>query len=50
LIIQKAKLEVFVIDDGSKDRTKERIKDYIKDKPQFTLISHKNMGKAASMK
>ncbi len=45
----KEKLEVFVIDDGSKDKTKEIIKNYVKDKSQFTLISHKNMGKAASM-
>jgi poly-beta-1,6-N-acetyl-D-glucosamine synthase len=45
----KEKLEVFVIDDGSKDRTKERIEEYIKNKSQFKLISHKNIGKAASM-
>ena len=45
----KNRLEVFVIDDGSKDRTKEIIKDYIKERSQFTLMSHKNMGKAASM-
>ena len=45
----KEKLDVYVIDDGSKDKTKEIIQAYIKGKTQFKLISHKNMGKAASM-
>ncbi len=45
----KNKLEVIVIDDGSKDHTKEIVLDYIKDKPHFQLMSHENMGKAASM-
>ncbi|MBI2151685.1 glycosyltransferase family 2 protein [Candidatus Woesearchaeota archaeon] len=45
----KEKLEVIAIDDGSKDDTKEKIIEYISDKPHFRLISHSNMGKAASM-
>jgi len=45
----KDRIEVIAIDDGSKDRTKEVVEDYIKDKPHFHLISHKNMGKAASL-
>src|SRR3989344_153153 len=45
----KEKIEVIVIDDGSKDNTKQIVQEYIKDKPYFRLISHPNMGKAASM-
>jgi cellulose synthase/poly-beta-1,6-N-acetylglucosamine synthase-like glycosyltransferase len=45
----REKLEVIVIDDGSKDNTNEIVKKYIKNKPNFKLISHKNKGKAASM-
>lgn len=45
----KNKLEVIVINDGSKDKTEEVIRNYIKGKFNFKLISHKNMGKAASM-
>jgi len=45
----KDKLEVIVINDGSKDSTKKIVQNYIKNKPNFKLISHKNMGKAASM-
>lgn len=45
----KNKLEVIVIDDGSTDQTKKAIENFIKDKKQVKLISHKNMGKAASM-
>ncbi len=45
----KSKLEVIIINDGSKDKTGEVVKNYIKNKSNFKLISHKNMGKAASM-
>ncbi len=43
------KLEVIVIDDGSKDKTKMMVSWYIQDKPNFRLISHQNCGKAASL-
>jgi cellulose synthase/poly-beta-1,6-N-acetylglucosamine synthase-like glycosyltransferase len=45
----KERLEVLIVNDGSKDQTKEIIQNFIKDKPNFKLISHKNQGKAASM-
>lgn len=45
----KNKLDVIVINDGSKDRTEEIVTDYIKDKAYFNLMSHKNKGKAASL-
>jgi cellulose synthase/poly-beta-1,6-N-acetylglucosamine synthase-like glycosyltransferase len=45
----KDKLQVIVIDDGSKDKTKEIITNYIKEKSNFQLLSHKNQGKAASL-
>jgi cellulose synthase/poly-beta-1,6-N-acetylglucosamine synthase-like glycosyltransferase len=45
----KDKYEVIVINDGSSDRTPEIVLDYIKDKNNFQLISHDNMGKGASM-
>ena len=45
----KEKMEVIVIDDGSQDTTKQKIQEYIKDKPQFRLLSHQNQGKAASL-
>lgn len=45
----KQKLDVIVINDGSTDRTKEVIETYIRDKPHFTIITHSNRGKAASL-
>ena len=45
----KERLDVIVIDDGSNDNTKTIVQEYIQDKPHFRLISHQNMGKAASM-
>lgn len=45
----KQYLEVLVINDGSIDHTEEVIKEYIRDKPHFKLLSHQNMGKAASL-
>ncbi|HLD72106.1 MAG TPA: glycosyltransferase [Candidatus Nanoarchaeia archaeon] len=45
----KERLEVIVIDDGSKDKTKKMVGWYIQDKSQFKLISHQNCGKAASL-
>ncbi len=45
----KDKIEVLVINDGSTDQTKEKITQYIQDKPYFHLISHSNRGKAASL-
>ena len=43
------KLDILIIDDGSTDKTGSLVKDYIQDKSQFTLISHPNCGKAASL-
>ena len=45
----KDKLDIIVINDGSSDKTEEITREYIKDKPHFRLLSHKNRGKAASM-
>src|SRR3989338_4047098 len=45
----KEKLQVIAINDGSKDHTKQKIKQYIQDKPHFQLLSHTNKGKAASL-
>ncbi|MEK6938933.1 MAG: glycosyltransferase family 2 protein [Nanoarchaeota archaeon] len=45
----KEKLEVIVVNDGSKDDTENIVKKYIQDKPHFHLLSHPNCGKAASM-
>ena len=45
----KERLDVIVIDDGSNDNTKTIVQEYIQGKPHFRLISHQNMGKAASM-
>jgi cellulose synthase/poly-beta-1,6-N-acetylglucosamine synthase-like glycosyltransferase len=44
-------LDVIVIDDGSSDSTKGKIEGFIKDNdvPHFRLLSHENIGKAASM-
>ncbi len=43
------KLQVIVINDGSKDSTEEKIKAFIEDKPNFQLLSQKNQGKAAAL-
>jgi len=45
------KLDVIVINDGSTDGTKEKIKKFIAEHnlSHFTLLSHENRGKAASM-
>ncbi len=45
----KEKMEVIVINDGSKDNTEINVKEYIKDKPHFKLMSQQNKGKAAAM-
>lgn len=45
----KDKLSVYVINDGSTDNTKQVIEHYITGLKQFTMVSHDNMGKAASM-
>ena len=45
----KEKIEILVINDGSTDKTKQKIEQFIKNKPEFELISHHNKGKAASM-
>lgn len=45
----KNKLEVIVVNDGSKDDTEKVIRKYIHNKPNFQLLSHPNRGKAASL-
>ncbi len=45
----KEKLEIIIIDDGSKDKTKELIEVFIHGKPYCILLSHTNRGKAASL-
>lgn len=45
----KDKIEVIVINDGSKDHTEEVVSAYIRGKANFRLISHQNKGKAASL-
>lgn len=47
----KEKLDVIVINDGSKDNTEIKVKEFIKKNKlkHFRLISHKNKGKGASL-
>ncbi len=45
----KNKVQIIVINDGSKDQTEQMIKSYITNKPPFQLLSHSNKGKAASL-
>ena len=45
----KDKLDILVLNDGSKDKTEDIIKTFIANKPHFKLLSHKNRGKAASL-
>ena len=47
----KNKLEIIVINDGSKDKTKEMVDEFIKNNKEFKikLINQKNQGKAQSM-
>lgn len=48
----KDRLEVIVVDDGSSDSTRQKVEQYIKTvgcDPHVSLISHENMGKAASL-
>ncbi|HIH11447.1 TPA: glycosyltransferase family 2 protein [Candidatus Woesearchaeota archaeon] len=45
----KDKLQVIVINDGSRDKTEQIVQEYINDKPHFQLLSHSNQGKAASL-
>ncbi len=42
-------LDVYIVNDGSTDKTKSVIEKFIKNKANFSLVSHDNMGKAASM-
>ena len=43
------KMQVIVINDGSRDHTKQKVEQYIKDKPYITLLSQPNRGKAVSL-
>lgn len=45
----KEKLEVIVINDGSKDNTETVVNKFITGKSEFKLLSHPNRGKAASL-
>ena len=45
----KEKLEIIVIDDGSSDSTFKIMQEFAHNKANFKIISHKNMGKAASL-
>jgi cellulose synthase/poly-beta-1,6-N-acetylglucosamine synthase-like glycosyltransferase len=45
----KEKLEVLVLDDGSDDKTFEKAQKFAKNHPTIKVLTHKNMGKAASL-
>lgn len=42
-------LEVLVLDDGSKDRTAQQVRDHFADNPRLTLLSFENGGKARAV-
>lgn len=41
--------EVIIVDDGSKDGSIEFVQDFIKENPQFSLITNPHMGKAGAV-
>ncbi len=43
------KMQVIIINDGSRDHTKQKVELYLSDKPHFTLLSQPNRGKAAAL-
>ena len=45
----KEKIEVIIINDGSRDHTEDVIQNCIRGKPECSLLSHQNRGKAASL-
>lgn len=45
----KDKLEVVVVDDGSKDETEQKVQEFIRKYPHIRLISQANTGKAAAL-
>lgn len=50
-VLKKIKLPIFIVNDGSNDKTLELIKKKIRDKSRITLISHQiNLGKGSAMK
>ncbi len=49
LEIQKYNYEVLIVDDGSKDKTKQIIKNQIKKWPKFNLIENSHGGKAIAV-